>query len=287
MNVRIPSPASSAATADFAAAVRPQIAAAIERAGAGTGVDAAFLMRQAELESGLNASAEAATSSATGLYQFIEQTWLETVKKHGASHGLAAEAASIKRLPGGRLTAGAAEAEILARRKDPVAAAEMAAALASDNQRYLEAKTGRSPNDTDLYLAHFLGAAGAAKFLNAREQAPDQSAAQLLPAAANVNRSVFFDGNSRPRSVDEIYERFARKFQAEGQRPALEERAERGLTRSQPERRFAATSRNDALAATRRWVAALPAGPGNAGAPPSITATSARLLYLSLTDTRI
>ena len=284
MNVRIPSPASSAATADFAAAVRPQIAAAIERAGAGTGVDAAFLMRQAELESGLNASAKAATSSATGLYQFIEQTWLETVKKHGASHGLAAEAASIKRLPGGRLTAGAAEAEILARRKDPVAAAAMAAALASDNQRYLEAKTGRSPNDTDLYLAHFLGAAGAAKFLNAREQAPDQNAARLLPAAANANRSVFYNRNSEPRSVGEIYDRFACKFETKGQRPSREER---DPAMSRPERWFAATSRNDALAATRRWVAALPAGPGNAGAPPSITATSARLLYLSLTDARI
>ncbi|MEG0819994.1 MAG: transglycosylase SLT domain-containing protein, partial [Brevundimonas sp.] len=56
------------------------VEAAIRRASSTTGVDFDFLMKTARRESAMNPSARAGTSSASGLFQFIEQTWLATVK---------------------------------------------------------------------------------------------------------------------------------------------------------------------------------------------------------------
>ncbi len=64
------------------------VTAAISRAAARTGVDFNYLIAQAQIESGLNPRAQASTSSARGLYQFVDSTWLRTVDKHGAKHGL-------------------------------------------------------------------------------------------------------------------------------------------------------------------------------------------------------
>ncbi|HCH95135.1 MAG TPA: lytic transglycosylase, partial [Erythrobacter sp.] len=61
---------------------------AIARAATRTGVDFDYLLAQAKLESGLDPSAKAGTSSATGLYQFIDSTWLRTLDRHGAKHGM-------------------------------------------------------------------------------------------------------------------------------------------------------------------------------------------------------
>ena len=89
----------------------------------------------------------------------------------------------------------------------------MAAAFAGDNERTLERRLGRSVGATDLYLAHFLGPAGAVRFLRARDAAPDAAAASaVLPAAARANASVFTAADGRARSLDEVYERFAAKL---------------------------------------------------------------------------
>ena len=61
---------------------------AIENASRTTGVDFGYLLEQAQAESNFDADVKAKTSSATGLFQFIENTWLETVAKHGYKHGL-------------------------------------------------------------------------------------------------------------------------------------------------------------------------------------------------------
>ena len=65
------------------------IEAAVRRAAEVTHVDFGFLMRTAKRESGYDAGAKAASSSAAGLFQFIEQTWLSTMKLHGPAHGYA------------------------------------------------------------------------------------------------------------------------------------------------------------------------------------------------------
>lgn len=192
-----------------------RIQQAIAYAASATGIDFDYLLGQAKVESGLNAAARAGSSSATGLYQFIESSWLAVVKKHGAEHGLGWAADAIGQ-SGGRFTVadGATRQAILALRNDPAAASLMAAEHASDNKAALEGSLGRAANGTDLYMAHFLGLGGANKFLSAMQADPQASAAALFPGAARANRSVFFDDGGRPRSLSAIYQRFADKLGA-------------------------------------------------------------------------
>ncbi|WP_293880934.1 lytic transglycosylase domain-containing protein [Sphingomonas sp.] len=208
---------STVSSAAQAARVHDAIATASTR----TGVAFSYLYSQAKVESGLDPDARAGTSSATGLYQFVEQTWLGTVARHGAEHGLGAEAAAISRGRDGRyrVADAGARAAILALRRNPETSAAMAAEFASDNRASLERRLGHSVQSVDLYLAHFLGAAGAGRFLQAVETDPAASGAALFPAAARANRSVFYERSGAPRSLTEIRQRFATKFQPEAAPP--------------------------------------------------------------------
>ena len=189
-----------------------RIQSAIALASSRTGVDFGYLLGQAKLESGLNANARAGTSSASGLYQFVEQSWLSVVKKHGAEHGLGWAADSIGQSGGRYYVASGARAAIMGLRNDPTAASLMAAEHASDNKDALESTLGREANGTDLYMAHFLGLGGATKFLGTMASNPQASGAALFPAAARANRSVFYASNGQPRSLSDIYDRFAAKL---------------------------------------------------------------------------
>lgn len=174
------------------------VRAAIARAATATGVDFNYLLAQAKIESSLDPSARANTSSAAGLYQFTRGTWLSTLDRHGAQHGLDWAGAAID---GGRVSDPAMHAQIMAMRFDPNASALMAAELANDNRQALIGTLGREPDAAELYMAHFLGAEGAARFLQALQTDPNQSAASILPKAASANRGIFFDGGGAPRSV--------------------------------------------------------------------------------------
>lgn len=191
-----------------------RIQSAIARAAQRTGIDFDYLLGQAKVESGLNASARAGTSSATGLYQFIEQSWLAVVKEHGGEHGLGWAANSIGRNSSGRLTVSdpAARQAILNMRTDPEVASLMAAEHASDNKAALENTLGRDATGTDLYMAHFLGLGGAKQFLGAMQANPDRTAASMFPAAARANRGVFYERDGSARSLSEVYQRFADKL---------------------------------------------------------------------------
>ncbi|WP_295561228.1 lytic transglycosylase domain-containing protein [uncultured Sphingomonas sp.] len=193
-----------------------RVQSAIQLASSKTGVDFDYLLGQAKIESGLNARARSGTSSATGLYQFVEQSWLAVVKKHGAEHGLGWAADSIGQTAGGRFSVsdGATRSAILALRNDPDVASLMAAEHASDNKSALEGSLGRDANGTDLYMAHFLGIGGAKKFLSAMANNPGASAASLFPQAAGANRSIFYASNGQPRSLSTIYQRFSDKLNA-------------------------------------------------------------------------
>ena len=191
-----------------------RIQSAIARASARTGIDFDYLLGQARLESGLRADARAGTSSASGLYQFIDQSWLSVMKQHGAEYGLGWAADSIGQTASGRMTVsdpGTRQA-ILALRNNPEVAAAMAAEHASDNKDAIEGSLGRKATGTDLYMAHFLGLGGARQFLGAMQASPDRSAAALFPAAARANRNVFYERDGSARSLSDVYQRFAAKL---------------------------------------------------------------------------
>ncbi len=187
---------------------------AIAMASRRTGVDFSYLLGQAKIESSLNPSARAATSSATGLYQFIDQSWLAVVDKHGSEYGLGWASDAIQQ-SGGRYYVANPELrqQILDLRKHPETASVMAAEHAADNKAYLESKLGREAEPVDLYLAHFLGVGGASKFLSVHDRAPDATAASLFPSAARANRSIFYDRSGNARSFADIRDRFASKLQ--------------------------------------------------------------------------
>lgn len=187
------------------------VESAIRQAAEVTGVDFDFLLRTAKRESSLNPAAKARSSSAAGLFQFVEQTWLAMVKKHGAKHGYARQAEAIGRGPDGRLRVEDAEQRraVLDLRYDAKAASVMAGELASDHAAYLRGRVGRAPTEGELYAAHFLGPAGAAKLIEARGRTPDASAAKLFPAAAAANRTIFYEGG-RSASVAEVYAELTR-----------------------------------------------------------------------------
>ena len=197
------------------AATGGRVQAAIASAAQSSGVDFNYLLQQARIESGFNTDARARTSSATGLYQFIEQSWLSVVKKHGDEHGLSWAADAIQRGADGRMQVSdpSTRQAILDLRRNPEVSAAMAGSYAADNQNLLQSRLGRQVESVDLYLAHFLGPGGASKFLQNMDADPTQSAAALFPAAARSNHNVFFDRSGAARSLSEVRDRFATKFE--------------------------------------------------------------------------
>lgn len=211
-----------------------RVTAAIANAAARTGVSFDYLMDQARIESGMRPDARASTSSASGLYQFTKQTWLSTVKQHGDAHGLDWAANAISKNADGTFAVAdtALRSSILDLRNNPEAAAAMAAEFAADNENYLQARVGSSPEPVDLYLAHFLGAEGAARFLSAHDENPDQAAAMLFPAAASANHPIFYQDDGRTRSLSEIRRNFAAKLGNSLSQPPTFARLERQGTKS-------------------------------------------------------
>jgi hypothetical protein len=198
-----------------------RVQTAIASASARSGVAFDYLYNQAKVESSLNPVARARTSSASGLFQFTRQTWLATLKTHGADLGFNAEADAISRRSDGHFEVAdpALRQSIMDLRDQPEAASAMAAAFASDNRAQLENALGRSVEPVDLYLAHFLGAGGATKFLKAFDANPDAAASPLLPQAAAANRSVFYNADGSTRSLGDIRTRFAAKIGGDAPAP--------------------------------------------------------------------
>nr|WP_321456514.1 lytic transglycosylase domain-containing protein [uncultured Cohaesibacter sp.] len=181
--------------------------AAFEEASRTTGADFSFLLNTARRESNLNADAKAPTSSATGLFQFVEQTWLETMKESGPQLGYGNVAAQISQ-SGDKYYVRDPEVrqQILDMRNDPKVSALMAGAYAQSNKEQLTEALDRSPTQGELYAAHFLGANGGSKLISLKENAPNTSAADVFPAQAEANKNIFFDRQGNAKSVSEVYQ---------------------------------------------------------------------------------
>lgn len=175
-----------------------------------TGADFDYLMRTAARESSFDTDARARTSSAAGLFQFIEQTWLAMLDRHGEKHGFGDLSKAISQDGNGRFSIAdpALRRQALDLRFDPEAASVMAGELAAENGARLKAALGREPNSGELYAAHFLGAGGAARLIQAVEADPGVSAEQLFPQAAAANRPVFRP-DGRPIRADELLARLS------------------------------------------------------------------------------
>ena len=197
----------SGATISGVDPTRLRVAGAIKQAAVSTGASFEYLLATAKMESNFNPRATATTSSARGLYQFIDQTWLGTVKEAGAQLGYGQYAAAITRSSSGLYSVGdpSAHAAIMKLRDNPEASSAMAAVLTKSNSFKLTGKIGRRPTDAELYMAHFMGVGGAARLILNAEDNPGASGARLFPKAASANRPIFFDRSGRERSVSEVY----------------------------------------------------------------------------------
>lgn len=183
----------------------------ILRAAEVTGVDPVYMMALADKESSFSPNARARTSTAEGLFQFLNKTWLEMIRDHGAAHGLAAEAASVQMANGELTIADPAQRErVLGLRRDPYISALMAGEMMKRDRKRIEQRIGRNLTRNEHYLSHFFGAGAAGKFIALRDDKPKQRAAGAFPQAARANRSLFFAREGRRNrglTVAEVHER--------------------------------------------------------------------------------
>jgi Transglycosylase SLT domain len=186
---------------------RTRVTGAIKQASNTTGASFQYLLATAKMESDFNPSAGASTSSARGLYQFIDQTWLATVKEAGGELGYTQYADAITKTSSGDyvVSDSSTRQAIMKLRDDPAIASAMAGALTQSNSFQLTGMIGRRPTDGELYMAHFMGVGGAAKLITSAEDNPQANAARMFPNAAAANHSIFYDRNGNARSVSEVY----------------------------------------------------------------------------------
>src|SRR4051794_7334611 len=196
---------------------RVKIAGSIKQAASTTGASFEYMLATAKMESNFNPKASASTSSAKGLFQFIDQTWLGTVKEAGSQLGYGKYADAISKSSSGAYYVNdpSMRNSIMKLRDDPDAASSMAAVLTQSNSFKLTGKIGRRPTDNELYMAHFMGVGGAGKLISNAEDNPNASAARLFPNAAAANRSIFYEkGTGRARSVSEVYSVLTTRYAA-------------------------------------------------------------------------
>ena len=201
---------------------RARVAGAIKQAANSTGASFQYLLSTAKMESDFNPSAGASTSSAHGLFQFIEQTWLGTVKEAGGQLGYGQYSDAITKSSSGSYSVSnpAARTAIMKLRDDPAASSAMAGVLTQSNSFKLTGAIGRRPTDSELYMAHFMGVGGAAKLISNAEDNPQASGARLFPNAAAANRSIFYDSTGRARSVSEVYSVLTSRYAVAANSPA-------------------------------------------------------------------
>lgn len=176
-----------------ATGARPDVMAALRSASSATGVDFSYLVQTVQRESNFDPAAKASTSSATGLFQFTNATWLDTVDRYGARHGVNVQ--------------GMNNEQILALRSNPEISARMGAELTAENARLLEAKIGRAPTPGELYAAHFMGPSDAAKLIEAARTNGNASATDLFPRAAAANANVFTNRNGEQLTAAGLYQK--------------------------------------------------------------------------------
>ena len=194
--------------------IRRSLVETILRAADVTGVDPTYMMALADKESSFLTDNKASTSSAEGLFQFVEKTWLEMIRDFGAKYGMEFAAASVETVDGQPAVESDSIKEwVLGLRRNPYLSALMAAEMLKRDKAKIERRLGRALNRSELYLMHFLGAQSAGKLLELVSGKPKQSAPRVFPQAARANKSLFFARDKRKTrhlTVAEVYNKIDR-----------------------------------------------------------------------------
>jgi len=188
--------------------VHQSIVEHVVKAAQTTEMDPALLMAIADKESNFITRAKARTSSASGLFQFVERTWLHALRTFGGRYGREQEARAIA---GDERVTPQQRAKILGLRNDPYLSAALAAEMLKKDGAKIAEKIGRPLTAGETYLIHFLGPDDAERFMRKMDEAPHVSAAALLPRPARANRPIFYEQQGRhlkTRSVAEVHEAF-------------------------------------------------------------------------------
>ena len=183
------------------------VTGAIRQAAQATGTSFHYLLATAQVESGLNPQAGASTSSARGLFQFIEQTWLAT---HEAGRAGARLRPICRCHHQDRIRPIRSQRSGDAQR-DPQAAQRSdrerghGRRLHQGQRALLSQQLGRAPSEGELYIAHFLGAGGAAQLISLRPTIRRPAPPSYFPNAAQANPSIFYDRTTgAPRSLAQV-----------------------------------------------------------------------------------
>jgi hypothetical protein len=177
-------------------AIPPVYVEAARSASALAGTSFSGVLSQVSQESTFKADAKNRTSSAVGPAQFLETTWLDMVRRHGAAYGLGDLADKIQVKGGKPVVADAkTRAHILELRKDPHLSAGMAARYLDEVGAKLEKSLGRPVTVIEKRMAYLFGPYGAAKLLKTAAANPNAKAVDVLPNAAHANPRLFKDAS--------------------------------------------------------------------------------------------
>jgi hypothetical protein len=174
-------------------------------------MDATYMLALADKESSFSFRVKAKTSTAVGLYQFLEGTWLEVLNEHAAKHGYGAAADAITVVAGKPVVTDPANSQwILSLREDPFLSALMACEMVKKSRDRLTRERDRALTDGELYLTHLLGSAGASRLLKLVAEKPQESAPKAFQAAAKANKNLFYVAEQKQRKEATVAEVHAR-----------------------------------------------------------------------------
>jgi hypothetical protein len=272
--------------------VGPSIAAvtgAIRKAAQSTGANFDYLLTTAKVESNLDPNSTISTSTATGLFQFLDQTWLGVMKTAGRAFGFGQYADAISQTSSGRYVVedAALRDEMMKLRKDPAANAVMGGVITQQNAAVLATRIGRKPTEGELYVAHFFGPHAAARVIQLAASEPNGDAVALFPEAARANRSVFYDRQGNARTIAGVRDELVRRYQvakaqtAPATAPtAVAAQSPTGPVSAGPTRQVA-----DTAGVTQAFAAAQPAAPLAAASTEESARPPSRSAFHSLFET--